>query len=110
VKLLLDQNLSRRLVPMLIDAFPGTSQVQLLGLETGTDAAIWSYAGAHGYAVVTKDSDFVELAALRGPPPKVIWLNLGNVANSDVSAKLLENIEAIRDFAVSTEDGVLEIE
>lgn len=110
MKLLLDQNLSRRLVPELAVAFPGTSQVQLLGMETETDKALWSFAKAAGYAIVTKDSDFVELSALYGHPPKVIWLNLGNVANSVVSVKLLSSADAIHQFLRSIDDGVLEIE
>lgn len=37
MKLLLDENLSRRIVPFLQAAFPGSSQVALLGLETATE-------------------------------------------------------------------------
>ena len=37
MKLLLDENLSRRLVPFLQHAYPGTSQVVLLGLESASD-------------------------------------------------------------------------
>ncbi len=38
MKLLLDENLSRRIVPFLQIAFPGSSQVALLGMETVADA------------------------------------------------------------------------
>lgn len=110
MKLLLDQNLSRRLLPGLAPLFPGTNQVQLLGMETETDSALWQFAKANGFAIVTKDSDFVEMSALYGQPPKVIWLNLGNVANTVVSAKLLEHADTIRAFLDSPDDGVLEIE
>jgi hypothetical protein len=37
MKLLLDENLSRRLVPFLQEAYPGSSQVVLLGLEQASD-------------------------------------------------------------------------
>ncbi|MBP6808741.1 MAG: DUF5615 family PIN-like protein [Chromatiaceae bacterium] len=37
MKLLLDENLSRRLVPFLQAAFPGSSQVVLEGLERAND-------------------------------------------------------------------------
>ena len=37
MKLLLDENLSRRLVPFLQHEFPGSSQVTLLGLESSSD-------------------------------------------------------------------------
>jgi hypothetical protein len=37
MKLLLDENLSRRLVPFLQSDFPGSSHVALLGLEQASD-------------------------------------------------------------------------
>jgi predicted nuclease of predicted toxin-antitoxin system len=110
VKLLLDQNLSRRLLPDLVQSFPGSTQVQHAGLESAGDADIWAYAKQHGFAIVTKDADFAELALLRGYPPKVIWLNCGNVNNATVHRKLLDNAAAIQLFIASVENAVLEIE
>jgi predicted nuclease of predicted toxin-antitoxin system len=40
VKLLLDENLSRRLIPFLQDDYPDSSQVCLLGLEQADDKTI----------------------------------------------------------------------
>jgi predicted nuclease of predicted toxin-antitoxin system len=110
VKLLLDQNLSRRLLPALEPAFSGASQVQLLGMETAADRDIWLFAKANDFAIVTKDADFVEMSALYGHPPKIVWLNLGNVSNQVVQAKLLDYAETITAFLENAEDGVLEIE
>jgi len=44
MKLLLDENLSRRLVPFLQHDYPGSSQVVLLGLESASDAEVWQAA------------------------------------------------------------------
>lgn len=110
MKLLLDQNLSRRLLPALEATFPGSTQVQLLGMEADDDSTIWAYAKAEGFAIVTKDSDFVEMSAVRGMPPKIIWLNLGNVSNTVVGNKLTEHLLTILSFLDSDEDGVFEIE
>ena len=44
MKLLLDENLSRRIVPFLQAAFPGSTQIALLGLESASDSEIWRYA------------------------------------------------------------------
>ncbi len=110
MKLLLDQNLSRRILPALAAAFPGSTQVQLLGLESETDAALWRYAADGGFAIVTKDADFVELSALYGSPPKIVWINLGNATNAVVLDRLLGAAGAIREFLASGEEGVLEIE
>ncbi len=110
MKLLLDQNLSRRLLPDLIKYFPASTQVQLASLDRADDADIWSHAKQHGFVIVTKDADFAELALLRGYPPKVIWLNCGNVSNAVVRRTLLDNAETIQHFIASVENGVLEIE
>jgi predicted nuclease of predicted toxin-antitoxin system len=74
VKLLFDENLSHRLVPRLLDLFPGSTHVSSHGLLQMADVAIWEFAKSEGYAIVTADSDFHELAIDRGQPPKVIWL------------------------------------
>jgi len=72
MKLLFDENLSFKLCRQLDDLFPGSSQVQLLGLERADDATIRGHAKANEFAIVTLDADFVEMAALLGSPPKVI--------------------------------------
>lgn len=74
MKLLLDENLSRRLVRRLADLFPGTVHVSSEGLLEADDYVIWQYAKSNGFSVVTADTDFYEIATTLGPPPKVIWL------------------------------------
>lgn len=78
MKLLLDENLSRRLVPFLQTDYPGSNQVAQLGLEKASDREIWQYAKNNDYVIVTKDSDYHELSILYGAPPQVIWLKTGN--------------------------------
>jgi predicted nuclease of predicted toxin-antitoxin system len=46
VKLLLDENLSRRLVDRLADLFPGSTHVALAGLLQSPDTSIWEFAKA----------------------------------------------------------------
>jgi predicted nuclease of predicted toxin-antitoxin system len=47
---------------------------------------------------VSLDADFAELAALRGAPPKVIWLRCGNQATAIVAGLLQKHGEAIAAF------------
>ncbi len=89
MKLLLDENLSRRMVPALQLAFPGSSQVVLTGLQSASDAEVWDYAKANGFVLVSKDDDFVALSGLRGHPPRLIKLSLGNCRNQQVIDALL---------------------
>ena len=77
MKLLLDENLSRRLIPFLQHDYPGSSQAVLLGLEAASDSVVWHTAKDHGFVIVTRDADFEELSLVWGQPPKVIWLKNG---------------------------------
>ena len=49
MKLLLDENLSPKLPALLVDLYPDSSQIELLGLRGATDTAVWEYAKAQGY-------------------------------------------------------------
>jgi predicted nuclease of predicted toxin-antitoxin system len=98
MKLLFDQNLSFRLCGQLADLFPGSSQARLAGLERASDGELWAYAGRNGFALVTLDADFAEIAALQGPPPKVIWLRCGNRPTAAVERLLRDHAGAIAAF------------
>ena len=58
------------------------------GLQTADDGAIWQHAASAGYTIVTKDDDFRQRSFLRGWPPKVIWVRIGNCRTVDVEAVL----------------------
>lgn len=73
VKLLLDENLSPRLVQLLARDFPGCSHVDAIGLHGKPDVEIWGYAREHGFVIVSKDDDFRQLSFLHGAPPTVGW-------------------------------------
>ena len=53
MKLLLDENLSRRLVPFLQNNYPNSTQVALINLQSSTDLQIWEYAKLHSFVIVT---------------------------------------------------------
>jgi len=107
VRLLFDQNLSRRLVPALAEEFADSEHLTNVGLDTATDREIWDYAGEHDFVIVSKDSDFRQLAFLLGPPPKAVWLRLGNASTADVLTALRAHSEVIREFDSSAEESLL---
>ena len=109
MKLLLDQNLSYRLLARLETVFPGSSQVHRLGMEHADDSVIWSFARENGFTVVTKDSDFYERSLVRGFPPQIVWLKCGNVSTQRVQEILLRSMEAISTFIREGEAACLEI-
>lgn len=109
MKLLFDQQLSPRLVERLADLFPDSSHVWNLGMDQADDRDIWDLALREGYTLVTKDRDFADLSPLRGFPPKVIWLRLGNCTTRQVEDVLRRGLEAIRQFGADVDAGVLEL-
>lgn len=74
MKLLFDENLSRRLVPRIHDLFPGSKHVSTEELLEAEDSEVWTFAKANEFAIITADADFYEMATTLGSPPKVIWL------------------------------------
>jgi predicted nuclease of predicted toxin-antitoxin system len=73
----------------------------------GSDTGIWQYAKASGLMIVSKDNDFRQRAFVLGPPPKVIWLDVGNARTSAVAALLLANLERIERFEADPVEGLL---
>jgi predicted nuclease of predicted toxin-antitoxin system len=80
VKLLLDENLSPRLVDLLRDVSPDLRHIQFVGLQGHSD------------------------------PPKVVWLGVGNAGTQVIAAFVRSQAEVIRDFSASMDDGLLVLE
>ena len=98
-KLLFDENLAPRLVLALADSYPNSAHVYHVGLQGLSDTAVWAYAAAGEYLLVTKDEDFHRLSVLRGSPPKVVWIRLGNCSTADVARLLRSRLEQVAAFA-----------
>src|ERR1035438_9861502 len=52
-----------------------------VGLRQAEDNAIWSFASAGKWIVVTKDEDFAERGLRASSGPQVLWLRIGNSTN-----------------------------
>jgi predicted nuclease of predicted toxin-antitoxin system len=62
--------------------------VRQVNLEAADDETVWAHAADGGLAIVTKDDDFRQRGFVRGAPPKVIWVRLGNCTTDEVEAVL----------------------
>ncbi len=98
MKLLFDENLSSHLVDLLADCYPGSCHVRSVGLERGDDSAVWDYAAAHGFMIVSKDADFHQRSLLFGPPPKVVWVHVGNCSTSTIENVLRRHVGDLANF------------
>ena len=109
MKLLLDENLSRRIIPFIQGLYPNSSQVSLLGLEQKDDKAIRQYAIDNNFIIATKDADFYEMNILYGQPPKIIWLKIGNQSKASTIKVLQDNIEAIKQVLLLDDKACIEL-
>jgi len=107
LKLLLDENLSPRLIALIGDLYPGSRHVEDYELLNAPDEEVWRFAAENGFAIVSKDSDFSELSALHGSPPKVIWLRVGNCTTDRAGLALRDSFASIQAFLETNEESCL---
>jgi predicted nuclease of predicted toxin-antitoxin system len=107
VKLLFDENLSRRLVARLAELYPDSAHVAQFNLVNRPDREIWDFAKANNFIIVSTDSDFYEFAATLGAPPKVIWLRRWTHPTRDAELVLRGQAIRITEFAADPELAVL---
>ncbi|MBK9163808.1 MAG: DUF5615 family PIN-like protein [Acidobacteria bacterium] len=109
MKLLLDQNLSWKLVDELGESYPDSKHIKHVLSTAADDRDIWNYAKENGFTIVTKDDDFVQKSLLLGHPPKVIWIRLGNCRTEHILQLLTRSRETVSAFNGDEEKSLLAI-
>jgi predicted nuclease of predicted toxin-antitoxin system len=107
MKLLIDQNLSPNLVTKLIEKFPDSKHLINLNLDKATDFEIWEYARNNNFIIISKDTDFININALKGFPPKVICIQRGNCSTDQIFQLITGNFITIKFFIESPDKGIL---
>ncbi|MEO0515980.1 MAG: DUF5615 family PIN-like protein [Cyanobacteria bacterium P01_A01_bin.116] len=107
MKLLLDENLSDRIIPKIADLYPDSKHVKTLALINTDDRIIWEYAKRHGFVIVSKDSDFYQRSLLYGHPPKFIYMRIGNSPTSKIVQALRDGYETITLFETQVSESIL---
>jgi predicted nuclease of predicted toxin-antitoxin system len=107
MKLLLDENLSDRIVDKIIDLYPDSQHVKTLGLINTDDAIIWEFAKMNNFVIISKDSDFHQRSLLYGHPPKFIYLRIGNSPTSKIVQILRDNLATVTQFDNSDMESIL---
>jgi predicted nuclease of predicted toxin-antitoxin system len=110
VKLLLDQNISYRLVKKIEAGFAGSQHISQLGLTNKSDRDIWEAAKSSGFVIVTFDADFYDLSLTLGHPPKLIWIRSGNTTTKNLERLLTQKRQQITDFVEDSNLACLEID
>jgi len=107
MKLLLDENLSPFLASQLSDLYRGSVHVRDCGLKRASDLGIWEFARENGFTIVSKDSDFDQIRLMRGHPPKVIWVRLGNCSTRAIEDLLRSQSPVIHTFEEDAAESLL---
>ncbi len=110
MKLLLDENISDRVVLLVSDLFPDSAHVTAVGLMRSDDSLIADWAKQRDFAIVSKDTDFYQRAVALGSPPKFIWLRVGNCTTATIVDLLRKRSGIIREFIASETESVLVLE
>ncbi|MCE0733357.1 DUF5615 family PIN-like protein [Halomonas sp. G15] len=88
-----DAQLSPHLAPWITEQLGLEAySARWLGYRDASDEEIFAAARQADAVVLTKDRDFPELLERHGPPPRVIWVTMGNTTNArmrDVLQRLL---------------------
>ena len=109
MKFLFDENISATLPGLLADVFSGSRHLREVALKGADDEAVWAYAIVHGFALVSKDDDFREMSVLRGAPPKLVMINLGNCATSAIAALLRDRQTQLAVFGQDPSVAIIEL-
>jgi len=110
MKLLLDENLSWRMVKKLSPYFSEVVHVSSLKInQPATDISIWNFAKENGFTIVSKDDDFEKIVLVKKAPPKLIFLKTNNIDTNKLVSILLEHKQKITEFIQSEENDIFEI-
>jgi predicted nuclease of predicted toxin-antitoxin system len=107
--LLLDENISHRIIKYLESAFPGTKHIVDVLNYGSSDESIWVTALENMLTIVSFDADYEDILTLRGFPPKLIWFRFGNCSNKTIVNTLLFYQQTIIEFINNKSIGILEI-
>jgi predicted nuclease of predicted toxin-antitoxin system len=109
LKLLFDQNLSRKLPGKLASLYPGSTHVLSEGLDRSSDFEVRRFAAQNDFIIVSRDRDFAEMDTLLGPPPKIIWIARENAPTAEYERLLCALLEQIEAFSADSERSLLVI-
>jgi predicted nuclease of predicted toxin-antitoxin system len=102
LRILLDQNLSPRLIRRLADILPGLESVYDHDLTAASDPFLFEWSRTMGFAaLISADRDFVLLAERLGPPPKIIRIERCDFPSGAIEKLIRREATQIQDFLIS---------
>lgn len=109
-KLLIDANISYRLKKKITTVFEDVLHVTDIDLpQPAKDTEIWQWAKSNSYVIVSYDTDFEIFSIIKGFPPKLILLKIGNQSTQFIADLLIASHSKIVHFEKSSFEGLLEV-
>lgn len=110
MKILIDQNISYRLLARIESEFPNCFHVKDLDLMDAIDFQIFQYARQNDFDLIfTLDEDFNIIQLEHSIPPKIVWFRVGNCSTRILAQIVLDKAKIIRAFLIDSEAECLEI-
>lgn len=94
----IDLNLPPKMAQWLIEGFNvDAKSFKELHFEITPDVEVYKIAAKHRNIIVitTKDVDFKNLQSAIGSPPKILYLNTGNITNQKLKKLILDKFEEV---------------
>jgi predicted nuclease of predicted toxin-antitoxin system len=110
MRILIDQNISFRLISRIEKVFPDAFHVKSVSLLNTNDLKIFMYARRNNFdAILTIDEDFINILLAHSVPPKIIWLRLHNASIDHQAEIILKNALTIHRFIENPDADCLEV-
>lgn len=110
MRILIDQNISFRLIPKINHLFSEVEHVRSLGLTDAADITIFRQARLLNYdGILTLDEDFENIIIENSPPPKILWLRVRNCSTNHLAEIIVNKTEVIHGFLKEENVDYLEI-
>lgn len=104
MKLLIDQNISHRIIDSISDIYPDSIHLTELSLQKYSDLEVWEYALANKFIILTSDPETCNQNVISKNAPLIICIQSEVVTTNKVEWTLRVNQETIEQFVKG--DGV----
>ncbi len=98
MKLLLDQNVGKRIVASMEDVFPNSVHVSMLSLGNASDLEIWKLALDQKMILVSTDPEFLNLSIISKKSPKTIYIKGDVITTTKLEWVLRVHFDSIQEF------------
>lgn len=98
MKLLIDQNISKRIIDSITDIFPGSIHVKNAKLSNFSDLEVWNFAQKNDLILVSTDPEVFDRCVLSSNSPKTIYVVSETITTNKMEWALRINQSSIEKF------------